>query len=88
MASYSALDRVAFASGAAVSSGRSPDARRAPTLPDMRAPVDPQRLRRFMRELGWRARGPGRIYLTGGATALLVDAFRRRVRGFLGASDQ
>jgi hypothetical protein len=27
---------------------------------------------RFLRELGRRARGPGRVYLTGGATAVLV----------------
>jgi len=37
----------------------------------MRAPVDPARLRRLLRELGRRARGPGRIYLVGGACALL-----------------
>ena len=37
----------------------------------MRSPVDPTRLNRLMAELGKRARGPGRIYLTGGATALL-----------------
>lgn len=38
----------------------------------MRPPTDPETLRRLLRELGRRARGPGRIYLTGGATALLV----------------
>jgi len=38
----------------------------------MRAPVDAERLRRFMRDLGQQTRGPGRVYLTGGATALLV----------------
>ena len=37
----------------------------------MRRPVDPIRLDRLLAELGQRARGPGRIYLTGGATALL-----------------
>ena len=37
----------------------------------MRRPVDPLRLDRLLVELGQRARGPGRIYLTGGATALL-----------------
>ena len=37
----------------------------------MRAPVDPARLRKLLRELGRRARGPGRIYLVGGASALL-----------------
>lgn len=38
----------------------------------MRPPTDPGRLRRLLRELGRRARGPGRVYLTGGATALLI----------------
>ncbi len=38
----------------------------------MRGQVDPSRLRRLLRELGHSARGPGRVYLTGGATALLV----------------
>lgn len=37
----------------------------------MRAPVDEAKLRRLLREIGRRARGPGRIYLTGGASALL-----------------
>ena len=37
----------------------------------MRRPVDPIRLDRLLAELGQRAQGPGRIYLTGGATALL-----------------
>ena len=37
----------------------------------MRTPVDPAKLRRLIRELGRRARGPGRIYLVGGASALL-----------------
>lgn len=37
----------------------------------MRRSVDQARLDRLMVELGRRARGPGRIYLTGGATALL-----------------
>lgn len=37
----------------------------------MRQPADPRRLRRLLEELGRRARGPGRVYLTGGATALL-----------------
>lgn len=36
----------------------------------MRAPVDKIRLDHFMHELGRRATGPGRIYLTGGATAV------------------
>jgi hypothetical protein len=37
----------------------------------MRRPADPARVRRLLAELGRRARGPGRIYLVGGATALL-----------------
>jgi hypothetical protein len=37
----------------------------------MRAPVDPDKIRRLMREIGRRARGPGRVYLVGGACALL-----------------
>lgn len=37
----------------------------------MRDPVDRAKLERFLAELGRRARGPGRVYLTGGATALL-----------------
>ena len=39
---------------------------------NVRAPVDAERLERFMRELGRRALGPGRVYLTGGATAVLL----------------
>lgn len=37
----------------------------------MRGTVDRAKLERFLAELGRRARGPGRVYLTGGATALL-----------------
>ena len=37
----------------------------------MRSPVDPAKVRQLLRELGRRARGPGRVYLIGGATALL-----------------
>lgn len=37
----------------------------------MRAPVDVEKLQRFMVALGRRCRGPGRVYLVGGATALL-----------------
>jgi hypothetical protein len=37
----------------------------------MPKPVDPVRLDRLLAELGQRACGPGRICLTGGATALL-----------------
>lgn len=36
----------------------------------MRAPVDKERLARFMCALGRRATGPGRVYFTGGATAV------------------
>ena len=38
----------------------------------MRSPADPEKIRRLMRELGRRVRGPGRIYLVGGASALLL----------------
>lgn len=37
----------------------------------MRAPVDAERLGILMRRLGGAARQPGRVYLTGGATAVL-----------------
>ncbi len=37
----------------------------------MRALVDVEKIHKLMRELGRRSRGEGRIYLTGGATALL-----------------
>ena len=37
----------------------------------MRAETDKKKLETFMAELGKRVRGEGRIYLTGGATALL-----------------
>ena len=37
----------------------------------MRPTVDVQKVQTLLRELGRRARGPGRIYLTGGASALL-----------------
>lgn len=37
----------------------------------MRSPVDASRVVRFLTELGRSVRGPGRIYLTGGASALL-----------------
>lgn len=39
----------------------------------MRQLIDAARLRRFMRELGRRAADPGRVYLTGGACAVLLD---------------
>lgn len=38
----------------------------------MRNPTDPAKLLRLLQELGRRSRGPGRIYLVGGASALLV----------------
>lgn len=37
----------------------------------MRALADAERIRAFMRALGRAARGPGRVYLAGGATAVL-----------------
>jgi hypothetical protein len=43
----------------------------------MRTSADVDKLRDFMREIGARARGAGRVYLTGGATALLFG-FRAR----------
>lgn len=39
----------------------------------MREPVDAERLRRFMRELARRSRATGRVYLTGGASAVLLE---------------
>jgi hypothetical protein len=39
----------------------------------MRPPLDRQKLERFLKALGQRVRGEGRIYLTGGATALFHD---------------
>lgn len=38
----------------------------------MRAPADAAKIRRLMQEIGRRARGPGRVYLVGGACALLT----------------
>jgi hypothetical protein len=57
----------------------------------MRRTLDPALLREALRELGRLARGPGRVYLTGGACALLKypsldeDGFRARVTRFVGA---
>lgn len=39
----------------------------------MREAVDAGRLRRFMRELAVRSRASGRVYLTGGASAVLLE---------------
>lgn len=39
----------------------------------MREPVNADRLRRFMRELALRSHATGRVYLTGGASAVLLD---------------
>jgi hypothetical protein len=39
----------------------------------MRAPVTAQRLHDFMRALGARSMGEGRVYLTGGASAVLLE---------------
>ncbi len=38
----------------------------------MRRPLDAERIRAFMRTLGAEADRPGRVYFTGGATAVLV----------------
>lgn len=38
----------------------------------MRSLIDVPRLREFMRRLGMAADGPGRVYLTGGACAVLL----------------
>ncbi len=38
----------------------------------MRGPVQAATIHHLLRELGRRAQGPGRIYLTGGASALLI----------------
>lgn len=37
----------------------------------MRETVDREKIERLLQQLGTRVRGPGRVYLTGGATALL-----------------
>jgi hypothetical protein len=39
----------------------------------VRTHVDPKKLRLFMEEIGRTAQSPGRIYLVGGATALLLN---------------
>jgi hypothetical protein len=38
----------------------------------MRRPLDRERVQAFMRALGRQARGPARVYFTGGATAVLL----------------
>lgn len=38
----------------------------------MRAIANDEKVRRFIQELGRRSTGPGRVYLTGGATAVMV----------------
>jgi hypothetical protein len=38
----------------------------------VRAPLDARRIHRFLQELGREARTPGRVYLTGGATSVLM----------------
>ncbi|HEX4622126.1 MAG TPA: DUF6036 family nucleotidyltransferase, partial [Myxococcaceae bacterium] len=38
----------------------------------MREPLDAERLKRFMKALGEATRAPVRVYLTGGATAVLL----------------
>ena len=42
-------------------------------LSSVRLPLDNARLQIFMEDIGQRARGPGCVYLVGGATALLLD---------------
>lgn len=60
---------------------QTPEAERGPRLREPAAPLvynrtmrsvaDAGKLRHLMREIGSRARGPGRVYLVGGASALL-----------------
>lgn len=45
----------------------------------MRAETDPAKIERFLQELGRLVLGPGRVYLTGGATALLLGWRQRTV---------
>jgi hypothetical protein len=45
---------------------------KGPKLCFMRRKVTPEKLHQFMRELGAAAHGPGKVYFTGGATALLL----------------
>ncbi len=37
----------------------------------MRSPMDPDKVRALMRAIGQRAKGPGRVYLVGGTSAVL-----------------
>lgn len=46
---------------------------RRTTITSVRPPVDESRLREFLTRLGELSKGPGRVYLTGGATALAFD---------------
>jgi hypothetical protein len=39
----------------------------------MREPVNSTRVRQFMRDLAFRSQGAGRVYLTGGASAVLLE---------------
>jgi hypothetical protein len=39
----------------------------------MRSPVDKAKLNSFFREIGNRSEGPGKVYIVGGSTALLLD---------------
>jgi hypothetical protein len=38
----------------------------------MRSPVTTEKLRQFMKDIGRMSKGPGRVYLVGGSTALLL----------------
>ncbi len=44
----------------------------------MRAKADAERVERFMEALGAEVGAPGRVYLTGGATAVLPRGLRTR----------
>lgn len=41
-------------------------------IPEMRAPVDASKVRALIEGLGRLSKGPGRVYLTGGASAVLI----------------
>ncbi len=44
----------------------------------MREPVTPARIREFMSRIGDAAKGPARIFITGGGTAVLVEPKKLR----------
>jgi hypothetical protein len=58
----------------------------------MRSDTNLEKIRKLMHELGMKAKGPGKIYLTGGASADLIrypsikpEVFRVKVRNFIDA---